>query len=1146
MKIGKVCVGHPVDVASGTQFTAAHDVEIWGIIPLIFRRAYSTAHLVSNRSSILGLGWIHSFEMTLKRDLDGFRFFGHDGDEVAFNDPLDQINHGGSIFSLGDGMELRREGQRYAVIHWHNWNTDVHKFMFRDDGAETMQLDSIELVSGHALILRYDDLRRIVEIRQSTEPRTVSLEYNVKGLLSRLYMSSSVIHREVVATYDYDDRDMLVAVHDVSGHAARYAYDDENRLVMEHGHNNGAVYRMKYDDQGRCIETSGNERYGLRRFEFDEAKRTTKVTDSLGNVTIYECNSDGQVVEEVKPNGAIFTTEFDEYGRIVSKIGPLGDNTKFVYSERGDMVLTTYPNYATLRLEYNEDHQPTLITQNAMANWRLRYQRGALTSVVDPLGAEIHYLRDNDNNIREIHTPAGNIISYWHNEAWTEDSYSDEYGLVLARHYDTRLGVTANFDARGLLQRYEYDPLGRLVTIIESDGARTEIVYNEDGLIVKSTNPLGAEDRFEWTPYGELAKTINANGNVYEYARDSEGRLVQIINPKREVAMFSYDGVGNDLEKRFFDGAVEQAEFDLLGRRTKLRKSDDTVVEFQYDLVGNLLKVVVDGTELINNKYDIFGELIESKTPHALNLFEYDLCGRLRSETQNGLRVEYTYDAHGNLSRRRFEGAKIGTLDFEYDKRNRLVSLGTRGYAFQRFSYDGADLLVKRTMGRCTEQFEHDLRRRVKAQEFMREQKTLVRNYSYDAAGNLTNIMDSFRGQISYEYDPAEQLIATTHSMRGTTRYRYDPCGNIIKKGEEQALLYERGDRLVSNGSVRYERDARGNLIASGAAGGASTRFHWDALDRLVKVVHPDGNETNYGYDGLWRRVFKVHAGQKTEFYWMGDDLLCERTGEKVIDYAIGFFTPHILWEDGQLRHVLCGYLPLPHELVDQQGNFVWWGEYDPWGKLLREEVRGGSNRLRLPGQFADQETGLHYNYHRYFDPASCQYISPDPLGFEGGPNRFRYAPNPINYADPLGLKCKEKGFKKHTVYVLTKGKPPRIVYVGITEQCPSARLRQHADKRDPGDFDNMQVIATGLSTRRQARNIEGSALRNIYDNKVPGVPRDSMLNDRRKESNPTPGFIHSYNEGTKGTGTRGRPLSSAEESSAALNNKVGDPLPRP
>src|ERR1700720_2648404 len=100
MNLGKVCVGHPVDVASGTQCTAAHDVEIWGIIPLIFRRAYSSAHLRSNRSSILGPGWIHSFEMTLTRDLDGFRFFGHDGDEVAFNDPLDQVNHGDSILSI--------------------------------------------------------------------------------------------------------------------------------------------------------------------------------------------------------------------------------------------------------------------------------------------------------------------------------------------------------------------------------------------------------------------------------------------------------------------------------------------------------------------------------------------------------------------------------------------------------------------------------------------------------------------------------------------------------------------------------------------------------------------------------------------------------------------------------------------------------------------------------------------------------------------------------------------------------------------------------------------------------------------------------------------------------------------------------------
>ncbi|MEW6233737.1 MAG: RHS repeat-associated core domain-containing protein, partial [Chloroflexota bacterium] len=62
-------------------------------------------------------------------------------------------------------------------------------------------------------------------------------------------------------------------------------------------------------------------------------------------------------------------------------------------------------------------------------------------------------------------------------------------------------------------------------------------------------------------------------------------------------------------------------------------------------------------------------------------------------------------------------------------------------------------------------------------------------------------------------------------------------------------------------------------------------------------------------------------------------------------------------------------------------------------------------NHFRLPGQYKDPETGFHYNWHRYYNAVDGRFLTPDPIGLEGGMNRYGYAnENPVNLADPEGL----------------------------------------------------------------------------------------------------------------------------------------------
>jgi len=73
--------------------------------------------------------------------------------------------------------------------------------------------------------------------------------------------------------------------------------------------------------------------------------------------------------------------------------------------------------------------------------------------------------------------------------------------------------------------------------------------------------------------------------------------------------------------------------------------------------------------------------------------------------------------------------------------------------------------------------------------------------------------------------------------------------------------------------------------------------------------------------------------------------------------------------------------------------------------EVLEEQDRPLTCNLRFQGQYADAESGLHYNRFRYYDPELGRFASQDPVGLSGGLNVFAFAANPTCYIDELGLK---------------------------------------------------------------------------------------------------------------------------------------------
>ncbi len=98
-------------------------------------------------------------------------------------------------------------------------------------------------------------------------------------------------------------------------------------------------------------------------------------------------------------------------------------------------------------------------------------------------------------------------------------------------------------------------------------------------------------------------------------------------------------------------------------------------------------------------------------------------------------------------------------------------------------------------------------------------------------------------------------------------------------------------------------------------------------------------------------------------------------------------------------------HLGTPQVITDENQAIVWQANYDSFGKatIITENI---TNNIRFPGQYFDQETELHYNYFRYYDPSTGRYITSDPIGLNGGLNTYAYVGgNPLRWVDPKGLE---------------------------------------------------------------------------------------------------------------------------------------------
>ncbi|AGC46191.1 hypothetical protein MYSTI_04902 [Myxococcus stipitatus DSM 14675] len=990
---------------------------------------------------MFGPGWSSPFEMRVRRDLEGYRLIGEDGEsEICFDDRAGAIESGGVVRNLGAFHELRGEKGRLIVTRWsaHPKSGDILQFIFESrKNTPWWFLSAIQNLHGRRIEIQHDASGRVLALVQRREGRRYQLGYNAAGRVTEVRLSNPLGassskqqlpgRDSLVLKYAYDGNGRLIEMTDALGNGSRYEYDPLGRLVREVTLG-GMVFRFSYDAQGRCKETTGQDDFDQISLEFDPARRVTVATNSLGHPTRYHWNEAGQVEQVVSPLGNTRTTAYDEYGRITRQVQPGGSTTTYAYDASGNLAKEVSPTGATTAFEYNAQHQLLCTTDALGHRWTQAYDaQGRLVSATDPLEQTWSYDYGAEGDLVGIRSPSRGTRRF---------------------EWDLHGNLTAVTDWRGRRTLYEWDAKGRLSAIVDPLGFRSEAISDVLGRVREVRLPDGTRRRYAWSNYNHLteyvdernaatrwrrlacglvSEVIAPNGNRLQYEYSTlPGQLLCIRNASGETHRYEYDAEGRRILETDFSGRTRRYGYDRDGNLISVGTASGGRIELKRDLAGAITEVLHEDGSVIRYTYDPRGLMVSADNGDCVIERKYDGAGRRVFEKQGEYEIESVYDGEGNRIRRRSSAGD--ETAFEWDANGQVTRISSREGPALRFEYDARLNEIARSFdggvsiaqefdsrGRCIEQ-------RVSSSSFSEgEGPRPHRRYAYDAASNLISMEDAAWGPSKYAHDAVRRLTSVQEPTGVTEHFSYDAANNLTALGfaepsstpapaRTRLFEYRAGGELVGADGVKYEYDAEGQRSRRRDRRG-DTRYSWNSYGQLARLTLPNGTQWRYKYDALGRRIQKVGPNKRIDYVWDGDVILHEvrstSSGAQDVvtwEFHPSGFTP-LAKSDKGIRYLCVNDASgAPRELIAPDGKVAWSARLSAWGELREVAQNDVSCPLRFQGQWYDEESDLHYNRHRYYDPATGRYVSRDPIGLSGGLNAYTYPRSPLTQADPYGL----------------------------------------------------------------------------------------------------------------------------------------------
>lgn len=414
---------------------------------------------------------------------------------------------------------------------------------------------------------------------------------------------------------------------------------------------------------------------------------------------------------------------------------------------------------------------------------------------------------------------------------------------------------------------------------------------------------------------------------------------------------------------------------------------------------------------MVNYTYDALNRLTAihfSSDPSQNVTFTYDSpsatygIGRLTGGVDPSGSYTFHYDAHGNLNREeKTINSVLYTTQYAYNKNNILTSITYPTGRTITYTPDqvGRISQISTTLGG--------------------NPKTLASSISYLPYGGFTGLIYGNGLSLSQGYDNQYRMSSIVVGSILNLTYGYDPNGNITSILD--AMNPPGGQALEIPGTFSYQQgtnklthiegtpptdfgyDANGNIISENG-----WTYIYDLSNQLFRVLSGGNQIAEYTYNGAGQRIKKMTQTETIIFHYdLWGHLIAEtnQTGQMLAEYIYLGDQLLAMVKPGEIVYYYHNdHLGTPQILTNETGSIAWKAVYTPFGEAV-VSIATVENPFRFPGQYYDQETGLHYNYYRYYNPPTGRYLTPDPIGLEGGINLFTYvANNPVIFVDPLGL----------------------------------------------------------------------------------------------------------------------------------------------